>query len=143
MSYSSVAEFRAQAINPAALSDISDSVIQSALDSASEELNGFFKKRYSFPIISVGSDVKRKEIDIATYLVLKGRGYNPAVGADTTIRDDYLDAIKWAQAVAKGESEPNIVDSTPTDDEGGPIVTSQAAVGWAAAGFPQTDITQT
>lgn len=112
-------------------SSIDDATKTQHLVSASGKASSYLAKQYTFPLVSWGDDVREAVVAIAVYTLMSRRGFNPANPGDQAIVKRYDDAIRWLEGVAKGLVEPSdIVDATPTEDAGGPLVASDEPLGW-------------
>lgn len=127
-------EFFRIAIRGAMFKDMDPTAITDLLQGASDMADSYFRKRFTLPMVTVGSDVKRQVAAIAAYDAIAHRGYRPDSGNDPAIETRYEKAIEWFESVANGLVEPNVVDSTPMVDEDGP----QASRGGGAANFNLT-----
>ena len=126
------AELLAYGLPDDALSIVAVAVRDAARAAASATILGYFKKRFTLPIISCGEDTKRVVAHEAAYDLMTYRGFNPDAESGALIVKRHDDAILWARDVAKGIVEPvDLVDSTPDVDEAAPLVSSDAAAGWA------------
>lgn len=102
------AAFRAQPVG----------TIDASLQAASDMADGYFRKRFTFPLMSIGFDVKRQVCALACFDLISHRGFKPDSGTDDVIVKRYDDAIRWFENVAKGLIEPDIVDATDVDEMG-------------------------
>jgi len=101
-----------------------------ALIAASGTAAGYLGNQYTLPLVSWGEDVTRHTASIAAYLFMVSTGYAPE-GKDELIRLNYEDAIRWFEKVSTGKVKPDdIVDSTPTVEEGGACVVTRPLRGW-------------
>ena len=80
--------------------------------------------------MSWGEDVTSHTASIAAYRFMVSTGYAPE-GKDELIRMNYEDAIRWFEKVSQGKIKPDdIVDSTPTVEDGGAFVVTKPLRGW-------------
>ncbi len=104
-----------------ALTGLPNEFIDSILLAASGIAISYLRKRYMPPYVSVGEDVKRAVVNIAQFEILSRRGFRPGSGNDDISVIRYDQAIAWLKMAASGDVECDIVDSTPPDDEQGPL----------------------
>ena len=102
----------------------------SLLSAASDLASGYFKAQFTMPLLVWGDDLRSAIVDIASWKIMKRRGFNPEVGADIAIRQGYEDAISWLEDVAKGKVIPEITDSATTSAASSPAVSSATSRGW-------------
>lgn len=115
-----------------------------ALQAASAIADSYLQSHFVLPITQWGYDLVRVVCIVAAYDILVSKGYNPAAGPDTNIRQRYQDALEWLDEVSKGIQSPvNIVDSStppvPVDGSGTTRVDGFAVVttdvrGWTDRG---------
>ena len=127
-------EFFRIALPGAPFRDLPPDTVTAVIQDASDMADGYFRKRFTLPMVSVGGDVKRQVAAIAAFDLLSRRGFRPDSGQDQVIVDRYEAAIEWFENVAKGLIEPSVVDSTPEVDEDGSLATS----GGGAVNFHMT-----
>src|SRR5690606_40886273 len=59
-----------------------------------------------------GDELTRRVCDVAAFLLLKHRGFNPESGTDQVVEKAYDDAMAWFRRVGDGKSRPSgIIDS--------------------------------
>lgn len=131
IAYASPSDLARFGVGAAATSGISSADIVAALDAASALAGGYLAKQYSLPLQGWGDDLRRAVCMIAAYDVIgANRGFNPEQGGDVTLRMRYEDAIRWLERVAAGDIEPiGVIDNT-AEDEGGPLMEGEPALGW-------------
>lgn len=125
--YATVEELQDQGIPPAGLGDLSEDTLETALTWASGKADSYFRKRFTLPLVSWGEDVKDAIVCLAIWRLLTRKGFNPQVPGHAAIAQNYSDAVKWLKDVASGEVEPDVVDSTSSLDEAGPLAGSEVA----------------
>ena len=131
MAYATTTQLTYLGLPSDALTDVSADAKTAALDGASGIADGYLRKRYATPLAVYGNDLTTHVCSIAAWIILKTRGFNPENPADVAIRMGYEDAIKWLEAVAKGEIEPeDIEDATASVDEAAPVVEQDNERGW-------------
>lgn len=107
-------------------------VVNNVLASVSNQMDSYFRGRYSLPLIEWGVEVTDCCCKIAAYELLSVRGYNPAAAADVNIRDRYTDALDWLNKVQRQAVHPNVTpqpNQTPQFNQ--PFVTSFSVVSTA------------
>lgn len=124
-SYATTTDF-SSTFSSAAFSGISSDVVAAHLSRASATADSYLAAQYSLPLTSWSTDLTHAVCCIAGYTLMRYRGYKPE-GADSVWKDDHERALEWLASVAKGALNPQIVDSTPDLDEGGPNVSTGAA----------------
>lgn len=108
-----------------ALNGIAVATRDQARAAASDEALSYIKKRYKLPLVSWGNDLKEAVAAIASWKLLKNRGFNPIAGSDDNIVKGHEDAIAWLTKVSKGTVElVDCVDSSPELEEQGPLVST-------------------
>ncbi len=128
-----IADLEALSLPAAAYSDATDDVKNRALVAASSLAASYLKKRFAFPLVQWGDDLKLCVACIAAYFLMKRRGFNPQAGADAIIVTGYRDQVGepgkpgWLDRVSRGDCEPDdIIDSTPEVEEASPLVATSA-----------------
>lgn len=96
-------------------------VIADKLISASCDAEDALSHSRELPITQWSSSVRRRVAQIAAYLVIKWRGFNPDNAADEIIMRDAERAEKWLERVAKDRLRP--ANTTP-ESAMGPRVSS-------------------
>ena len=131
--YATVKDLETLTIQGSALAPLPDKDKTEALESASEEADGFLQSQYQLPLKKWGKDLKQHVCDIAAFRLLKKRGMNPSTpGAEYTLtREAYDDAFGWLKAISGGRVKPPaIVDSSSEVDEGGIGIATSTRRGW-------------
>lgn len=110
---------------------LTDAIKSTHITAASGVVLGYVGKRFELPLISWGDDIRSAVAAIATFTLMKLRGFDPSNPADQMVVKAYDDAIAWCRDVAKGLVEPvDIEDGTPDLDDAGPLISSDAQAGW-------------
>lgn len=113
--YATRSDLTTLGISASALVSVSTGDQDSALQAASELADSYLGNRFELPLTLWGMDLRRCVCTIAAYDLMRVRGFNPEAGDAEVFRDDYKDAIRWLEKVAKGEVTPiNVVDSDST-----------------------------
>lgn len=90
---------------------VDEDAVNLALESASSEIDSYVATRYPVPLASPSAMVKQVCVDIAVYRLASSES-----ALTDEMRKRYEDAIKWLQAVAKGDAAI-VTPSTGEDDE--------------------------
>ena len=129
-SYATYTELQTYGLPAAAIGSISTADQQSACDAASSIADGYLAARFHLPLATWSTDIKVAVCKIAASLLMQRRGYNPDGGSDPTIRDGYMDAIKWLRDVAEDRATPNVTVSGGDGPESAPRIYSATPRGW-------------
>ena len=113
MAYATLTDLQNTGINPAALgSGITTTQQQAALNNASGMMDDYFGSRFTLPLIPpYPASLVQRCVDIAVYLLLKTRGFDPGQSLDVAIRQTYEDAMHWCEGVARRQINPPAIDS--------------------------------
>lgn len=132
MAYAALADLAELGIVSGAIASLSSGTRQEALDRASAELDGYLAARFALPLSSpYPTELLRRTVDVAVYLLMRHRGFNPDAANDQLIVKGYDDAIAWARGVARGEVQViGALDGTSTVGEGAPEVETTDSRGW-------------
>lgn len=130
--YGDVAGLNAYGVKPAAYpADITDPVKLDHLTKASSIADSYIRKRYGLPLSSYGADLSAAVYAIATFTLLRRRGFDPTNPADQLVVKGNDDAIAWLRDVAKGLAElADVVDATPGEPEAAPLFECDEQVDW-------------
>lgn len=139
MAYASIDDLGKVGIRSEALAPISPATKQAALDATAEEMDSYFRAEFKLidgvpgwqTFTDWGQDVIRANAILAVWDLMVIRGYNPAAGADATLRMRYEDTIAWLRGVARQQIHPNItpkMHETPGFNQ--PRVLTAAKRGW-------------
>lgn len=107
-----------------ALSGVAAHVMAKACIDASAKAHGFFARRYTGPLVSIGSDVRRELAQIVAYMAMSHRGFAPD-GSDDLIVKNHDAALRWLNQVGSGAVSPDVTDSTPTRSGSGARIFSR------------------
>lgn len=130
MAYAALADLSELGIVSTAIAGLSSATRTEALDRASAELDGYLAARFALPLVApYPAELLRRTVDIAVYLLMRHRGFNPDVSSDQLIIKGYDDAVAWARSVARGEIQIAATDAT-TDDDAAPEVETGESRGW-------------
>ena len=113
-SYATVADLNQCGLPKGALDSIKSADQLAALQKASAIADGYMRDRYTLPLTG---DIDPGLVDavcqIAAYRLMALRGYNPASGADSLIRQGWVDATEWLKRVANGQVSLAVTQSQP------------------------------
>lgn len=119
-----------------ALSNISATDIQSALEDASGIADTLLSVRYKLPLLTWGKDLRGFVCHIAAYNLMVGRGFNPTPGSsDEQLENRFKFAIKMLERISEGDA--NLVGVTDSSEPDGivdtlglPEFASEPTRGW-------------
>jgi phage gp36-like protein len=122
-------------LSQAALAGVNPSVITAALQSASDEADGYFRSQFTLPLTNWSTDLTQKVCQIAALIILTQRGFSPD-GSDDVYVQAASSARQWFRDVAMGKTVPGVTDSSSGATPGyttatGPKVFSQRSRGFA------------
>jgi phage gp36-like protein len=113
--YATIAQLFQFGMPGTARATLTDTDLNAGLVAASAEADGYLRGRYAYPLLAYGEQLPMYVCWLAAYLILSGaRGYNPAAGADSNLRDRYDDARGWFEGVQAKRIHPDI---TPSDGQ--------------------------
>jgi len=99
-----------------ALTSVSSTTQEAALDAASSLADGYIASRKKLPLSAWGDDLRTVVARLAAYDLMVTRGYDPAAGRDDQLRLRHEDAMRWLRDFADGRIDsPSMVDATPDD----------------------------
>ena len=131
--YASIAELYLYGAPSTAFGGLSSDVLTDALQAASGRVDAALRTRRDntqLPLTTYGADVRQAVCKLAAYECISVRGYNPAAGADVSLRMRYEDAERWIRALAKGEIHLDVVPAQTSASQGSATVISNTARGW-------------
>jgi phage gp36-like protein len=111
-SYCTIAELATFGINAEAMRGMSDPAKQAAIDSASDEIDGYLASRYVLPLTAWESDLRRHCACMAVYTLLVTRGFNPDRPGDQVLVDRNDAALDWLKRISNGTVVPRVTDSS-------------------------------
>lgn len=104
-------------LNSDVTSDLDPAVLDDAIAKASALADSYLASKYTLPLIApFDPSLVQQVAAIATYRVMKRRGYAPMSADNDPIRDGYKEAVKWLQDISSGKAEIQATDSN-TDAE--------------------------
>jgi phage gp36-like protein len=96
-----------------ALTEFTTQDLNDALAKASSVADGYIRKRFNLPLHSWTQSLTQAVADIATYWLMKKRGFNPEAESTKLISGAYRDALDWLEEVASNlKVDPAFVDAT-------------------------------
>jgi phage gp36-like protein len=95
-----------------ALEGVDPAVVTNALARASSIADGYLRKRFDLPLKDWTQSLTQAVADIATWIVMKNRGFNPDAKSTETVQSSYRDALDWLEDVANNKVDPAFVDSS-------------------------------
>lgn len=102
-----------------ALTGVSSTTQEAALEAASELARGYLREKFSLPLASWADDLRRCVSAIAAYDLMVTRGFAPSAANDEHLRLRFEDATRWLRDIAAGHIIPaGMVDTTPSETEG-------------------------
>lgn len=91
---------------PQAIASVDPRVVADCLIKASGVAEDEIRTSNPTPLTAWPESVTQNCADVATYLVLKHRGFNPELGTDQLVVKAYDDALRWFRSVAQGKVKP-------------------------------------
>lgn len=131
MAYATTTDLARLGLPAAALTGVSSTVQEAALDAASRLADSYLRARYATPLTSYGVDLTRAVCSIAAWDLLRVRGYDPNRGGDEAVRLGHTDAVKWLRDVSNGVA--HLAGLTESESESWPEaigVVSDDPRGW-------------
>lgn len=111
MAYATIADLRALGVRPDALNGLTEADKTASIDAASAEADSYLRMRFALPLGDpLPEELVARVVDIATYRLLRRRGFNPDNPSDSLVVKGYDDAIAWLKMVAKGEVALEVVE---------------------------------
>lgn len=98
----------------AALGGISTTDQDATLDAASDVADSYLGVIFKLPLLTWGDDLRRAVCDLASWMLIKRRGFSPQNADGGMIREAYDDAISWLERVAAGKAKPSGVTDSET-----------------------------
>lgn len=120
--YLTEAEYEALELPDDALTGLAAGTVDAAIAWASSLANSYLRKRYTLPLVQYGDDLRQQVAALATWQLMRKRGFQPGSGADESVVVGKEDAIRWLRDVSHGHAElDGAVDSSPSVDEEGSL----------------------
>ena len=125
MAYATRAELYVLGLPAAALTGVATADQDLALNAASSFCDSYLRGKYGLPIVAPSYALKLCVCQIAAYRLMIARGFAPE-SPDDVLKTGHEDALAWLKDCAKGIASPvdYNADSTPSVDEGAPLMTS-------------------
>jgi phage gp36-like protein len=116
-------------VNNTALTDAQlDEFGESASDEADDYLNG---RGWKLPLAKWSSNLRRHVANMAGYMALEQRGFNPDDPNATSLVSRHQRAIQYLKSIPKMEIDlAHTTDATPDTDEGSAYITTPTLKGW-------------
>lgn len=117
--YASPADLHRLAVNAKGLADVTTEDKIRALAAGSDKLSGYLRDapNVDLPLTAWGDDLARETVNIAAYDLRSAAGYKPVKDEENTLRQRFLDALKWGAAVKAGDivllDPEDLEDETP------------------------------
>lgn len=130
--YAVLADLYAYGLPLVAMGSVSTAVQQKCLDGRNDFADDKLRARYRLPLVApIPVSLIQNICQITAWDVLVIRGYNPASGADVSIRERADLALKWFDDVERQRCHPAVTESG-TSDPGyaAPQIVSKAQQGW-------------
>jgi phage gp36-like protein len=136
--YCEVAEVGTLGINAAAIADCEPDAISNEISAAADLMDSCFVDRFTLPLVSWDSAVRKCCAVLAGAGLLRSRGYSPE--ADPSVKDTLSYWMDWLDKVADGDRRPLVTDSATggpaTGFRGGRVVTAPSR-GLTVRGTPR------
>lgn len=130
VSYADPVDLPFLAILEQAIEDLTDEHKAKSLLSTTGLADSYLSGQYTLPLVSWGDELRRCVGHITAYDLMVTRGFNPD-DHDEEIRLRYKDALEWLKMIRDGKlSPPDIIDTTPTVNEAGSFMVTDAKRGW-------------
>lgn len=110
--YCSLGDLTSLGIFADALRSVSTSAMQTAIEAASDEMDGYLGSRYKLPLTAWGKDVRMMCARLSVYIIISGRGFNPNEAGDAQILELHDMAERWLKRVSDGDLALTVTDST-------------------------------
>ena len=103
--YASVADLHRLAVNAAGLKSVTVEDKIKALAAGSDTLSGYLRDapNVDLPFAGWGGDLTRNVVNVAAYDLRSAEGYQPVKDQENSLRQRFLDALKWGAAVKAGD----------------------------------------
>lgn len=132
MAYATITDLSTYGASNATFGSLTTGEKQAAIDAASAEADGYLRARYpraELPLQTYDAALTIAVVKIATFELVRKRGFNPNAGSDAVIVKAADDARKWLTQLARGET--SIVGAAdPTTVTEQPRVISGPLRGW-------------
>lgn len=136
--YCTVAELTTLGIRAEALRGIPEAEQVTAIEAASDEMDGYLGSRYVLPLTAWGRDVRTACARLAVYQLIVVRGFNSSRAGDSQLLEQREATERWLARIANGSVAPRVTDSSaapePGKVSGGVKVLSNTTRGYSAAG---------
>lgn len=109
--YATRADLATFGLMASATQPVPDATLDAILESASRELDNYFRARYSLPLLGWDTSIREKTCWIAAYMVMTARGYSQDGGYDQGIEERYKMAVAWAEGVERQRIHPHVQET--------------------------------
>jgi len=129
--YHTLADMHQYGIDPVACGRVSTPDQEAIVAARNAWADSKLRGRYNLPLIAWDVDLRMNLSFMSAWDVISRRGYNPAAPGDVTIRLRYDDAVKWFDGVERGNTHPNVTETTPSvPTMQAPMVITSPKRGW-------------
>ena len=111
-SYCTTAELAVYGVRAEALRSISAEDQQSAIDAASDEMDGYLGSRYTLPLTAWESDLRMNCARLAVYQLMVVRGFNSLRAGDEQLLEQVQIVRGWLKGISAGSIVPRVTDSS-------------------------------
>jgi phage gp36-like protein len=132
--YCEASELATYGIRAEALRSISEPEQLSAIDAASDEIDGYLGSRYKLPLVAWETDLRMHCARLAIYTLMFVRGFNSSRAGDEQLEKLRDGTIRWLTHISNGTVVPRVSDASagqPGTISGGVKVASFASRGYA------------
>jgi phage gp36-like protein len=136
--YATIADLDISGLPMPAFGNLSPIQIQGALDRASDFADSFIGDKFTLPLlVPYPGALVDAVCQIAAWRLLCLRGFNPDNGADSVVRQGFLDARDWLTRVANGQARLAVVQTQPDSLQPNVSTSEQRGYGYATGdGIP-------
>lgn len=129
--YATTEQLKVLGLPPDALEELTDDDIDDQLSASAGIMDMYLGAKYALPITApYPESLVRINVCLAVYQILKRRGFNPE-GPDAHYATSHKECMEMLGDIRDGRLPvPGIIDSTPTVEEGRPLVSTQPLRGW-------------
>ena len=141
MGYATLADMQNFGVVNTAFGQLTNPQVQAQLDAASAFANAKMAARYSLPLLAWDVSITQAVVQIAAYQCLVLRGFDPNSPGDQSVRDLWIAAREFFDAVERQHAHPLVTESPlPTNQAqpsvSAPMVVGQPLLGWMPGQCP-------
>lgn len=125
MAYAERSDLLTFSLPAGAVTNVSTTKQDAALEAASRLADGYLNARYRLPLTTYGSDLKKAVCDIAALMIMRARGMSPEQADADLFVSASKEAIRWLEGIAAGKISPYGL----SDSSSGNVNTEDAATG--------------